>query len=99
MQLFRARTYPGEVLAIDIGGTKMAIGLVSGDGELGWSTRVLTPPGGSAAELWSSLAALVASVPADASPAGCGVGCGGPMSRNGELVSPLNIPGWRGFPL
>ncbi len=28
-----------------------------------------------------------------------GVGCGGPMTRGGELVSPLNIPGWRDFPL
>jgi glucokinase len=99
MQLFRARNYPGEVLAIDIGGTKMAIGLVDGDGEVLWSTRALTPPGGTSAELWDSLAALVAAVPAEASPAGCGVGCGGPMSRHGELVSPLNIPGWREFPL
>jgi len=29
----------------------------------------------------------------------CGVGCGGPMSPDGEAVSPLNIPAWRGFPL
>lgn len=39
----------------------------------------------------------------------CGVGCGGPMTMstgegstsegNGALVSPLNIPGWRSFPL
>jgi glucokinase len=29
----------------------------------------------------------------------CGVGSGGPMTRGGESVSPLNIPGWRGFPL
>ena len=28
----------------------------------------------------------------------CGVGCAGPMDRSG-LVSPLNIPGWRRFPL
>ena len=28
-----------------------------------------------------------------------GVGCGGPMDRGGEHVSPLNIPAWRGFPL
>jgi glucokinase len=99
MQQFRARNYPGEVLAIDIGGTKMAIGLVSGDGKLRWSTRALTPPGGTSAELWGSLAALVAAVPAEARPVGCGVGCGGPMSRYGDLVSPLNIPGWRDFPL
>jgi glucokinase len=29
----------------------------------------------------------------------CGVGCGGPMTRGGEEVSPLNIKAWRGFPL
>ena len=29
----------------------------------------------------------------------CGVGCGGPMSPDGETVSPLNIAGWRDFPL
>lgn len=29
----------------------------------------------------------------------CGVGSGGPMTAGGEAVSPLNIPGWRGFPL
>ena len=28
----------------------------------------------------------------------CGVGSGGPMTRGGEPVSPLNIPGWRGLP-
>ncbi len=29
----------------------------------------------------------------------CGVGCGGPMRPGGEEVSPLNIAGWREFPL
>ncbi len=31
--------------------------------------------------------------------AACGVGCGGPMTPGGEEVSPLNIAGWRRFPL
>ncbi|MBN6051251.1 ROK family protein [Nonomuraea sp. RK-328] len=30
---------------------------------------------------------------------GVGVGCGGPMRWPAGEVSPLNIPGWRGFPL
>ena len=29
----------------------------------------------------------------------CGVGCGGPMAPKGLHVSPLNILGWREFPL
>jgi len=32
-------------------------------------------------------------------PTVCGVGCGGPMDSGGEVVSPLNIRGWRRFPL
>ena len=31
--------------------------------------------------------------------AACGVGCGGPMTPDAQTVSPLNIPGWRDFPL
>ena len=29
----------------------------------------------------------------------CGVGTGGPMTRGGVEVSPVNIPAWRAFPL
>jgi glucokinase len=49
------------------------------------------------------LAELVQNVRDDAEPDDrivvCGVGCGGPMSPGGETVSPLNIEGWRAFPL
>ncbi len=100
MQLFGAPTYPLEVLAIDIGGTKMAIALVSGSGEVQWSERSPTPQRRHRGrDLGTLVEQLVAAVPAGTSPAGCGVGCGGPMSHHGEEVSPLNIPGWRDFPL
>jgi glucokinase len=99
MQLFGASTHPAEVLAIDIGGTKMAIALVTGSGDVRWSRRSLTPQRASAAEIWGVLQDLVSSVPEGTRPAACGVGCGGPMTRHGEEVSPLNIPGWRNFPL
>lgn len=51
--------------------------------------------------VWAALAGLVSRLLASAAtpPAACGIGCGGPMSRGGELVSPLNIAGWREFPL
>lgn len=52
--------------------------------------------------MWGALEALVRDVLAldvGAAPCVCGIGCGGPMSPGGSLVSPLNIPGWREFPL
>jgi glucokinase len=96
-------------LAIDIGGTKMAAGLLDRAGALRdrrqiptpRSARVDGPPDGDV--LWGALADLVrpvrAGVAADDRIVVCGVGCGGPMSPDGEEVSPLNIPGWRAFPL
>jgi glucokinase len=86
-----------SVLAVDIGGTKMAAGLVDRTGHVGWTSRVPTPRG-AGETVWAALEGLLAQVP-PAGLAGCGVGCGGPMSAGGELVSPLNIPGWRDYPL
>jgi glucokinase len=91
-------------LAVDIGGTKLACGLVTEAGDLVQRAQVPTGAASSSGEeLWSHLAALVTetveSVAAGDRLAVCGVGSGGPMSPGGEGVSPLNITGWRGFPL
>ncbi|HWD54248.1 MAG TPA: ROK family protein [Acidimicrobiales bacterium] len=92
-------------LAVDIGGTKMAAGLVGLDGSLLERAEVPTR-GGPAAEgsgelLWRDLAGLVERVAGGAGDrlVVCGAGCGGPMSPGGSEVSPLNIEAWRGFPL
>jgi len=87
-------------LAVDVGGTKLAVGLVNAEGRvLGWD-RVPTPPGGEE-EIFSALTGLIETVlrqtPVQVDR--CGVGSGGPMTRGGETVSPINIPGWRDFPL
>ncbi len=83
-------------LAVDIGGTKIAAGLVDAEGML--VRRASVPTGGDG--LFDRLVELIADVRADGPEAVvCGVGCGGPMTANGEAVSPLNIPQWRGFPL
>jgi glucokinase len=84
-------------LAIDIGGTKMAAGLVDHGGRLVWRRQVPTPAGDDGEVVWDALAGLVAQAPHRTEL--CGVGCGGPMEGRGERVSPLNIAGWRGFPL
>jgi glucokinase len=97
-----------QCLAIDIGGTKMAAGLVAADGALLGARRAPTPPTGDGEELFTVLAGLVDAVldePSapgagdDAAPVVCGVGCGGPMDLVSGTVSPLNIPAWRDFPL
>src|SRR5215207_7293857 len=93
------------VLAVDVGGTKLAVALVSASGALLARRAAPTPrPTGppAAEDLWRALASLVESLlaaPAAARVVACGVGCGGPMSPGGELVSPLHIPAWRAFPL
>lgn len=89
------------VLAIDIGGTKMACGLVSRDGDLLASERFATPQSSDPEALFAPLEAacsrLIAQSPSP--PQAIGVGCGGPMLYPQGIVSPLNIHGWRNFPL
>lgn len=91
-------------LAVDIGGTKMAVGLVGDEGTLVTRASIPTAPDADAENLFDGVQDLIRSV-IDSAPAGsddivrCGVGSGGPMAPGGETVSPLNIPGWREFPL
>lgn len=90
------------MLAVDVGGTKLAVGLVDGRGAVLAEARTATT-GGDAEELFGCLSGLVGVVLDDAPvrPVGLGVGCGGPMSGppDERLVSPLNIAQWRDFPL
>jgi glucokinase len=91
-------------LAVDIGGTKLAAGLVEPAGRVLTWAQVPTPTGLAAEQLWRTLDALITDVldRANVTPAelvGCGCGCGGPMEWPSGVVSPLNIPSWRGFPL
>jgi glucokinase len=93
------------VLGIDIGGTKLAAGVVDAAGRVVVAERVPTPRGAGADALWSAVRELVDAVLGEAAlaeapePVACGVGCGGPMTPGGAEVSPLNIGGWRDFPL
>jgi glucokinase len=84
-------------LAIDIGGTKLAVGVVSTSGEL--LSRMQTPT--PSTDVWGTLKKLIDAqmLQTEVRLEACGVGCGGPMTLGGESVSPLNIPDWRGFSL
>ena len=80
------------MLAVDVGGTKLAAALWAGS--LGEVHR--TPTG---SDPWVALTGLLDPLAAQGIE-GIGVGCGGPMSWPEGAVRPLNIPSWRGgFPL
>jgi glucokinase len=89
------------VLAVDIGGTKMAAAVVNENGVILVEDHTPTPASDDAEEVFRALAAVIESVRSKAveDPVICGVGCGGPMRAGGAEVSPLNIAAWRGFPL
>jgi glucokinase len=87
-----------DVIAVDVGGTKLSAGLVHDNGTLAARVDAPTPRESDAEALFATLAGLLAAVDT-AGAAAVGVGCGGPMDAHGEHVSPLNIPAWRAFPL
>jgi glucokinase len=89
------------VLAVDIGGTKLAAALIADDGTIVAADQVATPDSDQAEEVFEALIAVVDRVRSQSalSPAICGVGCGGPMLPDGATVSPLNIRAWNQFPL
>ncbi|HVE45582.1 MAG TPA: ROK family protein [Acidimicrobiales bacterium] len=89
-----------RALALDIGGTKLAAGVVNEAGEV-LRSSVAPTSAGDAESLFESLLAVISEVQ-QGEEVVCGVGCGGPMTfgpEGGELVSPLNIPAWTDFPL
>ena len=85
-------------LAIDIGGTKMAVARVDEGGVVLDRSQIPTPADRGEDAIWDALERLV-NATQQGEDVVCGVGCGGPMTRSGEAVSPLNIHAWRDFPL
>jgi glucokinase len=90
-----------SALAIDIGGTKLAAAVVDCEGELLASDRAPTTGAPTGDALYDRLEDLCRRVvsQARAEVEAVGVGCGGPMAYPAGIVSPLNIPVWRDFPL
>jgi len=91
-------------LAVDVGGTKLAAGLVDPRGSVVTSKRVGTPKADDGEQVFQVLTDLIEDVWHQAGAlaltvTACGVGSVGPMRRGGAAVSPLNIPAWRDFPL
>ncbi len=100
-------TEPGKsreaVLAVDIGGTKTACGAVGRGGEILVRHQVRTPKEGDAEVVFAAVERLVEDVlgeiPDGNRVVACGTGCAGPMKGLDTIVSPLNMPAWKDFPL
>ncbi|WP_285113536.1 ROK family protein [Leifsonia sp. fls2-241-R2A-40a] len=92
-------------LAVDFGGTKVEAALVDVDGRLVDGSRHRRPTGRTATvpELEASVGGVVraafAALPADGRIVGVGIGSAGPIDRRQGLVSPLNVPHWRDYPM
>jgi glucokinase len=92
-------------LAVDLGGTKTEAALVDDTGQIVRGTRFRHPTGSAstsaqlAAAVTSVVERSVAALPEGRELAGVGIGSAGPLNAAEDLVSPLNLPAWRDFPL
>ena len=87
-------------LALDIGGTKIAAGLVDADGALLHHAKLPTPDGDAEA-VWTVVDTLVTEALAEAGGRvrGVGISSAGPIDLPAGTVSPINITQWQGFPV
>ncbi|MGE5672295.1 MAG: ROK family protein [Mycobacterium leprae] len=100
-----APAFKGYLLGIDIGGTKLAAGVVSLTGEILSQDRVPTQAQEGPGPVIDRLVVLCRQVIAASGvdPAAiqeAGVGCGGPLDpHTGVIMEPPNLPGWVDVPL
>ncbi|MGV0834075.1 ROK family protein [Mycolicibacterium thermoresistibile] len=87
-------------LALDIGGTKLAAGLVDADGALSARTVAATP-GGDAEAVWAVLTELIGDMVSRARGRvrAVGIASAGPIDLAAGTVSPINLTAWQEFPL
>jgi glucokinase len=88
-------------LALDIGGTKIAAGLVDSAGALVHTAIRPTPKNQGAEQVWAVVQQMISGALAAAGGAirAVGIASAGPIDQAAGLVSPINIACWRGFPL
>lgn len=94
----------GHLIGVDVGGTKVAAGLVNAAGEITFQTRTPMVSNDAAAGL-AAVVSAIDSVRAESNShsnpiAGIGICAPGPLDpRTGIVINPPNLPGWRNFPL
>lgn len=86
------------VLALDVGGTKIAGGLVDRSGGVLRSARVPTPAD-HPERIWDAVVSVVEQVLRGEVVAGAGIACAGPVDAVAGTASPINVAAWRSFPL
>jgi len=90
------------VLAVDIGGTKIALAVVTHDGSITDQLVRRTPRSNDPETIFSAVADGLRALVEQARVVGrirVGVGSAGPIDTPSGTVSPVNIPGWRAFPI
>lgn len=90
----------GPVLAIDIGGTKIAIALVAQDGEIVSELVRPTISSPDPDEVFAPAADGIRAALEESGPSGpirVGIGSAGPIDAPGGTISPVNIAAWRHF--
>lgn len=90
------------VAALDIGGTKIAGALVDGRGRLLLRAQRPTPAHADGATVMGAVAEVLGELRRSADwprVRAAGIGSAGPVDASAGTVSPVNVPGWRGFPL
>ena len=94
----------GNLIGVDVGGTKVAAGLVNSAGEISYQMRTPMAANDAAAGLAAVIAAIDSVRKANSSQSnaisGIGICAPGPLDpRTGTVINPPNLPGWRNFPL
>lgn len=92
----------GLVAALDIGGTKIAGALVDDNGRLLVRAQRPTPAGEAATAVMGAVAEVLDELvraPGWPRVLAVGIGSAGPVDASRGTVSPVNVPGWRDFPL
>jgi len=92
---------PGPTLVLDIGGTKIAAGLVDSEGQLLHQNRQPTPHSTDPEQVWAAAEQTIvdALAAAGGEVSGAGISSAGPIQLHDGTISPVNIVGWRGFPI
>ncbi|MFH0179716.1 ROK family protein [Streptomyces cacaoi] len=94
--------YTDLVAALDIGGTKIAGALVDGDGTILARAQRPTPAqenGDTVMRAVEETLAELTAAPLWGRVRAVGIGSAGPVDASAGTVSPVNVPGWRDFPL